>query len=59
MGAYIPALVWLISAFVCAWIARRRDVEASLFRNLVVVFLGPLAIPLVFLVKPSRQERVQ
>ena len=56
MGAYIPALVWLISAFICAYIAKKRHVEANLFWNLVVVFLGPFAIPLVFLARPSKRE---
>jgi len=59
MGAYLPAVVWLIGAFICAWIAWRRGVEATLVRNLVVVILGPLAIPLVFLMKPSKHSTIQ
>lgn len=51
MGAYIPFLIWLISAFICGFIAKKRNVESTLFRTLLAVFLGPLAIPLVFLFK--------
>ena len=53
MGAYIPFLVWLISAFICDLIARKRKVKATLLRTLLVVFLGPFAIPLVFFFKPE------
>ena len=53
MGAYIPALIWLLSAAICFFITKRRNVRRTLFRDLVVVFLGPFAIPLVFLFKPE------
>lgn len=53
MGAYIPALVWLISGFICNLIARKRNVKVTLFRTLVVVFFGPFAIPLVYILKPE------
>lgn len=56
MGAYIPALIWVISAVICHRIALRRNVKSTLFRNLVVVFLGPFAIPLVYLFKPEVSE---
>ena len=49
MGAYIPFLIWLISAGICHLIANKRNVKPTLFRQLLVVFLGPLAIPLVYL----------
>ncbi len=54
MGAYIPFLIWLISAFICLSIAKKRGVKTTLFRQIVVVFLGPLAIPLVYLLKPEK-----
>ena len=54
MGAYVPFLVWLISAFICHLIAKKRNVKETLFRQLVVVFLGPFAIPLVYLFKPEK-----
>ena len=53
MGAYIPFIVWLIGAYICHLIARKRNVKPTLFRNLIVVFLGPLAIPFVYLFKPE------
>lgn len=53
MTAYLPAIVWVISAIVCYYIAKVRKVKLNLIRNLIVVFLGPLAIPLVFFVKPE------
>lgn len=56
MGPYIPAIVWLIGMAICAWIARKRNVKPSFFWNLLVVFLGPLAIPLVLLAKPDIEE---
>jgi len=53
MGAYIPVIIWVISAIICYFIARKRGVEHSLFRDLVVAFLGPFAIPLFVLAKPA------
>ena len=53
MGQFIPVVVWIISAIICYMIAQKRGVEPTLFWNLVVVFLGPLAIPLVFLARPK------
>ncbi len=54
MGAYIPILIWLISAGICYYVAKRRNVRATLFRRLVVVIFGPLAIPLVFFIKTEK-----
>lgn len=56
MGAYIPAVVWLISAFICQLIARKRNVKVTLLRTLVVVFFGPFAIPLVYILKPETAQ---
>ncbi len=53
MSAYIPVIIWLISAVICIYIARIRHVKPSFPRNLAVVLLGPFAIPLVFLAKPE------
>jgi hypothetical protein len=51
MNPYIPAIVWLISAVVCLYIARARHVRPTLVWKLVVVILGPFAIPLIFLAR--------
>ena len=53
MSAYVPVLIWLLSAGICYWIARARHVQPSFFWNAIVVLLGPLAIPLVFFAKPQ------
>ena len=55
MAAYVPVIVWAIGAIICFYIAKARNVKPNLFWNLVVVFLGPLAIPLMFLAKSERQ----
>lgn len=54
MASYIPAIVWLISAAICVYIARKRHVKLSFLWMLVVVFLGPLALPLMFFAKPEK-----
>lgn len=53
MDAHIPAIVWLIGMAICAWIAHRRNVHPTLFWRIFVVFLGPLAIPFMFFIKPE------
>ena len=54
MSAYVPAIIWLISAIICYYIAKARNIRPSFIRRLTVVLLGPLAIPLVFFVKPEK-----
>jgi len=54
MAAYIPVIIWIISAIVCYYIAKARKIKPNLMRKLIVVFLGPLAIPLVFFAKPEK-----
>ena len=53
MAAYLPVIIWIISAIICHYIAQARNVKSNLVRRLIVVFLGPLAIPLTFLAKPE------
>ena len=53
MGAYYPLVIWLAAAAVCGFIASYRGVKATASRQLVVALLGPLAIPLVFFMKPG------
>jgi len=54
MAAYVPAIIWIISAIACYYIAKARKVKPNLMRKLIVVFLGPLAIPLVFFAKAEK-----
>ena len=51
MAIYVPAIIWMIGTIICYYIAKARNVKLNLFWILVIVFLGPLAIPLIFLVK--------
>lgn len=53
MDAYIPTLVWLLGMAVCAIIAKKRNITPTLFRRMLVVVLGPFAIPLIFLFRPE------
>ena len=53
MDAYPPAMVWILGAAVCFWIARVRHVRPNFFWNALVALLGPFAIPLIFLAKPD------
>jgi hypothetical protein len=57
MAPYIPVIVWLASAIVFELIARRRGVTPGLLWRLVVVFLGPFAIPLAFLARPDNESQ--
>ena len=51
MATYMPAIIWVVGAVICYYIAKARGVKPNLFWNLVVVLLGPFAIPLIFLAK--------
>ena len=53
MVAYVPVIIWLVSAIICLYIARTRNVKPTIIRRLIVIVLGPLAIPLTFFVKPE------
>lgn len=53
MTAYIPALVWLISAVVCFWIAKHRRVKATPVKAVLVALIGPFAIPFMLVAKPE------
>jgi hypothetical protein len=48
MAPYIPVLIWIVSAVICISMAKARHVKPTLFWKFIVVFLGPLAIPLIF-----------
>jgi len=56
MAAYVPVIIWIISVIFCHYIAQARNVKSNLVRRLIVVFLGPLAIPLTFLAKPENSN---
>ncbi|MGX9772980.1 hypothetical protein ACWYXN_05625 [Janthinobacterium aestuarii] len=53
MTAYLPALIWSLSAFACLFIAKRRSLRITAIRAILVTFLGPFAIPFVLAAKPG------
>ena len=54
MAAYLPPIIWIVSSIICLYIARAKNLKSSFVRRLIVVLLGPLAIPLVFLAKTGK-----
>ena len=57
MGAYIPFIVWLAGIAVCALIAYYRKIRTNLFWRVFVIFLGPLAMPFMFFIRPDPDVR--
>ncbi|OEZ85168.1 hypothetical protein JAB6_20160 [Janthinobacterium sp. HH104] len=53
MTAYLPALIWSLSAFACLFIAKRRSLRITAIRAILVTFLGPFAIPFALAAKPG------
>lgn len=53
MIAYVPALIWALSAVACLVIAKRRFVKTTAIRAALVTVLGPIAIPFVLAAKPE------
>lgn len=53
MTAYLPALIWSLSAFACLFIAKRRALKTTAVRAILVTFLGPFAIPFALAAKPG------
>jgi hypothetical protein len=56
MTTYLPALIWSLSAFVCLFIAKRRSLRITAIRVVLVVFLGPFAIPFVLAARPETRH---
>ena len=56
MAAYVPFIIWIVSALVCFYIAKARKVKPNFMRRLIVVIFGPLAIPFVFFVKSENEQ---
>jgi len=55
MSAYVPVLVWVLSAGICYYIALVRNIKPTLIWKLVVLFIGPFAIPLVYFFAKSKK----
>ncbi|OBV38888.1 hypothetical protein [Janthinobacterium psychrotolerans] len=56
MTAYIPALIWSMSAVACLLVAKRRNLKATAPMACMVTLLGPLAIPYVLALKPVKRN---
>jgi hypothetical protein len=56
MAAYVPVIIWIVSAIICYYLAIARNVKPNLIRRFIAVFLGPFAIPLVFFAKPEKEN---
>jgi hypothetical protein len=52
--AYIPALIWLLSAVACNLIAKRRLLKKTAIKDMIVALIGPFAIPWVLIAKPEK-----
>lgn len=57
MAAYLPVLIWTFSAAICYYIGMRRGIKPTLTSKVLVVLLGPFAIPLLFLAKPEEASK--
>jgi len=55
MSTYIPAIIWLISAIICYYIAKRKNIKPTVLWNLTFVILGPIALPIILLVKKIKK----
>jgi hypothetical protein len=58
MTAYLPALIWSLSAVACLIIAKRRHLKINAVKAMVVIVLGPVAIPFVLAAKPQSANQV-
>lgn len=56
MSMYIPVIVWMLSAGICYYIAKRKNIKPAVLWNLTFVFLGPIAIPIILLIKSKKHE---
>ena len=52
--AYIPVLIWLLSAVVCHLIAKQRLLKRTAIKNMIVALIGPFAIPWFLIAKPKK-----
>ncbi|GAB3242350.1 hypothetical protein [Chitinimonas naiadis] len=59
MTAYVPAIIWLLSAMICLSVAKKRHIRPTSAWKMRVALLGPAAIPLVMAAKPEPIHRRQ
>ena len=51
MFAYILVAIWLFSHIVCLYLVKQRNLRPGIVLKVIGVILGPLAIPLVYILK--------
>ena len=56
MSSYVLVAIWVLSHIVCVYLAKKRNVELNAILRIIGVCLGPLAIPLVFALKPKPSQ---
>ena len=54
MGIYIPAIIWILSAGICYYIAKKKSIEPTVLWNLTFALLGPIAIPIIIFTKNNK-----
>jgi uncharacterized membrane protein len=48
---YILAIVWILSAGICYYVSKKKNIKPTVMWNLAFVLLGPLAIPIILSTK--------
>lgn len=56
MSGYELAGIWMVSNLLCAYIIKKRNLEPGIPLTILGVFLGPFAIPLVFVLSPKSSK---
>jgi len=46
----------MLSAGICYYIAKRKNIKQTVTWNLIFVFLGPIAVPIILLVKSKKNN---
>lgn len=55
--SYALVSIWFLSNLLCIYLAKQRGLQPGVIARVVGAFLGPLAIPLIYLSKPlSKNE---
>jgi len=54
MSMYIPVLVWILSAGICYYIAKKKNIRPTALWNLAFALLGPIAIPIILSTKNKK-----
>jgi len=56
MSMYIPALVWILAAGICYYIAKKKNIRPTALWNITFALLGPIAIPIILFTKSKKLE---